>query len=483
MGATGYLGSLLVPALAEAGHEVSALVRDPAAAAGLAPPTTVHVGDAAERRAVRAALAGVDVAYFLVHSLERDDFADVDRRAATILAEEAAAAGVRQVVYFGGTRPADTRVSAHLASRAEVGDILTAGRAPALALQAAMVIGAGSTSFDLLRTTTRLTPWVPVPRWMRNTSRPVAAADVVHYLLAAAERAHPVRGAFDVSGPEALSYLSLVQRCARVTGLPVRVPVPAPLWSHRLAARLAGVVTAVPSAVAGPLFESLDHDLEPSGRDVTEVLPAPPGGPTSVDNAIRDACPEADAPESAGTSFVDEVVVGSTAEPEEVWRTITGIGGANGWHTIPLVWTFRGALDHLAGGIGLYRGRAPEIAEGDVVDFWTVLHRDDTARRLVLRADMKMPGDTVLEMAVERDGGRTRYRQKITFTPDGLAGRLYWQVQKPVHDLVFATMAHRIARAPAGSSTSGPLAVVDVLRDAASHVVAQLGHPAHAGRE
>jgi uncharacterized protein YbjT (DUF2867 family) len=476
MGATGYLGSLLVPALVEAGHEVGALVRAPAAADGFAPPVTVHVGDATDRRAVRAALAGAEVAYFLVHSLEREDFADVDRRAATVLAEEAAAAGVRQVVYVGGTRPADTRVSEHLASRAEVGDILTAGRVPALALQAAMVIGAGSTSFDLLRTTTRLLPWVPVPRWMRNTSRPVAAGDVLHYLLAAAERARPVRGAFDVSGPESLSYLSLVQRCARVTGLPVRVPVPAPLWSHRLAARLAGVLTAVPSAVAGPLFESLDHDLSPSGRDVTEVLPPPPGGPTSVDNAIRAACPEADDPAVAETPFVDEVVVRSAAEPEEVWRTITGIGGANGWHTIPLVWAVRGALDHLVGGVGLYRGRAPEVAAGDVVDFWTVLHRDDEARELVLRADLKMPGHAVLEMGVDQDGGGTRYHQRITFTPDGQAGRLYWHVQKPVHDLVFATMAHRIARAPDGPSACGPLAVVDVLRDAVAVLV-------HARRE
>ncbi len=361
-------------------------------------------------------------------------------------------------------------MSEHLASRAEVGDILTHGRVPALALQASMIIGRGSASFDLLRTA-RLVPWVPVPRWTRNTSRPVAAADVVHYLLAAADLEHPVRGAFDVSGPEALSYLELIQRYARVTGLRVRLPVPAPVWSHRLAARLAGLVTPIPSSVAGPLFESLDHDLQPTDSDVTTVLPPPPGGPTTVDNAIRAACPPAEVPTTSDTPFVDEVVVTSTAGPDEVWRTVTGLGGPNGWHTIPLVWTFRGALDHLAGGVGLYRGRAPEITDGDVVDSWTVLHRDDTARTLVLRADMRMPGDTVLRMGVEVHGGRTRYRQTITFTPDGQAGRLYWQVQKPLHDIVFATMAHGIARS---SSAEGPRAVAEALRDAASHVVARL---------
>jgi len=464
MGATGYLGSLLVPALVEAGHDVRALVRDPDAPLSVA----VHVGDATDPEAVRAALDGVEVAYFLVHSLDRDDFAEVDRRAATVLAEQAAAAGVRQVVYLGGPRPTADDVSEHLASRAEVGDILTAGAVPALALQASMVIGRGSASFDLL-SAARLSPWVPVPRWMRNTSRPVAVADVVHYLLAAADLERPVRGAFDVSGPEALSYLSLVQRYARVTGLRVRLPVPAPLWSHRVAATLAGLVTPIPSSVAAPLFASLEHDLEPTDRDVTEVLPPPPGGPTTVDNAIRAACPDPEGVATADTPFVDEVVLPSSAEPDEVWRTITGLGGANGWRTIPLVWTVRGALDHLAGGVGLYRGRAPELADGDVVDFWTVVHRDDTARRLVLHADMRMPGDTVLEMAVDEHEGRTRYRQTVTFTPDGLAGRLYWQLQKPLHDLVFTTMAHGIARS---SPSGGP---GEALLDAAHHVAAKLG--------
>ncbi len=473
MGATGYLGSLLVQALVDAGHEVGALVRAPRSADPLPSSVTVHAGDATQAHSVRDALADVEVAYFLVHSMGRDDFADVDRRAATILAAEAAAAGVRQVVYVGGPRPAAAGdVSEHLASRAEVGDILVNGRVPALVLQASMIIGHGSTSFDLLRTSTSLSPWVPVPRWMLNTSRPVAAADVVHHLLTAADLEPPVRGVFDVSGPETLSYLSLVQRYARVTGLRVRLPVPAPLWSHRLAATLVGLVTPIPSSVAGPLFESLDHDLEPTGSDITDALPAPPGGPTTVDNAIRDACQPADPPTAAGTPFVDEVVVASDAGPDRVWRTITGLGGANGWHTIPLVWTFRGALDHLVGGVGLYRGRAPEISDGDVVDSWTVLHRDDSARRLVLRADMRMPGDTTLEMSVEQHEGRTRYRQKITFTPDGQAGRLYWQAQKPLHDLVFTTMAHGIARS---SSSGGPRAVAEALRDAANHVTSRLG--------
>ncbi|MEV6716595.1 DUF2867 domain-containing protein [Lentzea sp. NPDC051208] len=445
MGATGHLGSRLVPELLRHGHQVAVLVRDSAQAAQFATRVMVHAGDATDPHAVREALAGNDIVYFLVHSLDRPDFAGVDAEAAAVLAGAAADAAVRQIVYVGGPRPGSPGVSAHLASRAEVGDVLAAGRVPALVLQASMIIGAGSASFELLRSSARLTPWVPVPSWMRNTSRPVAVADVVHFLVAAADLPEPVGGVFDVPGPERLSYLELVQRCARVLRLPVRLPVPAPFWSHKLAAQVAGLVTPVRAAVAEPLFASLEHDLAADGPLATDVLPAPPGGMTSVDNAIR-AATEPEAEKDGGEVFTEERTVLTEASPEDVWRTVNTLGGKDGWHTIPLVWTVRGAIDHLLGGIGLYRGRAPEVGEGDVVDFWTVVHRDDEARQLVLRADMKMPGRTLLDMRVDREGDRTRYRQKITFTADGLLGQLYWVAQKPLHDVVFAAMARGIVR-------------------------------------
>ncbi|MFD4638251.1 DUF2867 domain-containing protein [Lentzea sp. NPDC058436] len=445
LGATGHLGSLLVPELLARDHEVAVLVRESSQATLFPTNVMVHVGDATDEHAVRKALADKDVVYFLVHSLDRPDFADVDREAAAVLATAAQDADVGQIVYVGGPRPDSPDLSAHLGSRAEVGDVLAAGRVPALVLQASMVVGAGSASFELLRSSARLTPWVPVPSWMHNTSSPVAAADVVHFLVAAANLAEPVDGVFEVPGPERLTYLDLVQRCARVLRLPVRMPVPAPLWSHKLAAQFAGLVTPVPAAVAEPLFASLDHDLAVTGRPATDVLPTPPGGMTSLDNAIR-AATEQRTESSDGEVFTEERTVLTDASPNDVWRTVTELGGDNGWHTIPLVWTVRGALDHLLGGIGLFRGRAPEVGEGDVVDFWTVVHRDDDERRLVLRADMKMPGHTVLDMRVDRFGDRTRYRQKITFTADGLLGQLYWVVQKPLHDVVFATMAHGIVR-------------------------------------
>ncbi|MGZ3145709.1 DUF2867 domain-containing protein [Lentzea chajnantorensis] len=445
MGATGHLGSRLVPELLRHGHDVAVLVRDGTQAARFPTNVLVHVGDATHPHVVGEAVTGCDVVYFLVHSLDRPDFAEVDREAAAVLVTAAADADVRQVVYVGGPRPDSPGLSAHLASRAEVGDVVVAGPVPALVMQASMVIGAGSASFELLRSSARLTPWVPVPSWMHNTSRPVAVHDVVHFLGAAADLPEPVDGVFDVLGPEQLSYLELVQRCARVLRLPVRLPLPAPLWSHKLAAQVAGLVTPVSAAVAEPLFASLDHDLTATSPPVTDVLPAPPGGLTSVDNAIRAATTPVDE-RTDGEVFTEERTVLTDAAPEDVWRTVNALGGKDGWHTIPLVWTVRGAIDHLFGGIGLYRGRAPEVGEGDVVDFWTVVHRDDDARQLVLRADMKMPGHTLLDMRVDRAGDRTRYRQKITFTAEGLLGRLYWVAQKPLHDIVFATMARGIVR-------------------------------------
>ncbi|MFD5823848.1 DUF2867 domain-containing protein [Lentzea sp. NPDC060358] len=366
-----------------------------------------------------------------------------------MLESASADAGVRQVVYVGGPRPDSP--SSHFASRAEVGDVLAAGTVPALVLQASMIIGAGSTSFELLRSTARLTPWVPMPSWMHNASRPIAVGDVVHFLVAAANLAEPVDGVFDLVGPELITYLELVQRCAHVLRLPVRLPVPAPLWSHKLAAQVAGLVTPVSAAVAEPLFDSLDHDLTATGRPATKVLPSPSGGVTSIENAIR-AATTSHSEDTDGEVYSEERTVLTDASPQDVWRTVNSLGGKDGWHTVPLVWTVCGALDHLLGGIGLYR--APEVGAGDVIDFWTVVHRDYEARHLVLRADMKMPGHTELDMRVDREDEQTRYRQKVTFTVDGLLGQLYWMTQKPLHDIVFATMALGIVKASAAHRLS-----------------------------
>ncbi|MEV6638628.1 DUF2867 domain-containing protein [Amycolatopsis sp. NPDC051371] len=445
LGATGFVGTALVDDLTAAGHPVRVLARSPRHR--FPGPVEVTRGDAADPAALKAVMAGADVVFHLVHSLREPDFAGRDRVIAERVVAAAAEAGVRQLVYLGGPRPA-AATSAHLASRSEVAGILLAGPVPALVLQASMILGRGSAGLELLARTARL-PIRPRPRWTARHSRPVALADVRHYLRAAVGVA-PVSGRFDVSGPERISYHDLVRRCGRVLRRPAALAVPAPLWSHQ-AALVAGLTSPVPASVAGPLFSSLDHDLLPADTPAEAVLPPPPGGPTSLDNALRAAlgAPAAATPE--GRAHVGEHTRYTSAGPDAVWDVITHLGGADGRFPPGPAWALRGVLDHALGGVGLYRGRSPRPVPGDVLDFWTVRHRDDTRRELVLGAEMRLPGDAELTLRAEPAGEGTRLRQRVRFTPTGLFGEMYWRVQKPGHDFVFGLLARSIVRA-AGQS-------------------------------
>ncbi|MGW5743633.1 DUF2867 domain-containing protein [Amycolatopsis sp. NPDC003861] len=441
LGATGFVGRALVADLTAAGHPVHVLSRT--AEHGFPHGIGVTLGDAADPRALETACDGADVVFHLVHSLARPDFARRDRVIAQRLAATASAAGVRQLVYLGGPRPAAT-TSPHLASRSEVAGILLDGEVPAIALQASMILGRGSAGVELLSRTARL-PFRPRPRWTARRSRPVALADVRHYLRAAA--GHPsLRGRFDVSGPEAISYDDLVRRCARLLRRPAALALPAPFWSHRAAARIAGLTSPVPAAVAGPLFASLEHDLLPADTPVESVLPPPPGGPTSLDNALRTALgvPVQQAP--AGPAYLEEHTRLAKAAPQRLWQAITALGGDHGRFPPAPAWALRGLLDGLLGGAGAYRGRPDRPVAGDVVDFWTVRRRDDTHRELVLTADMRLPGDAELTLRADPAGSGSLLRQRVRFAPASPLGHAYWHLQKPAHDQVFAWLARSIVR-------------------------------------
>ncbi|MFJ9779130.1 DUF2867 domain-containing protein [Amycolatopsis sp. NPDC101161] len=440
LGATGFAGRALVADLVAAGHPVRVLSRS--AAHHFLEGVDVTVGNAEDPRALAAAVAGADVVFHLVHSLARADFAEQDRVIAERLAAAAAAAGVRQIVYLGGPRPV-TPTSPHLASRSEVADILLGGEVPAIALQASMILGRGSAGVELLSRTARL-PIRPRPRWTARRSRPVALADVRHYLRAAADLA-PLRGRFDVSGPETISYHDLVRRCARVLRRPAALALPSPVWSHEVAARIAGATSPVPTAVAAGLFASLEHDLLPVDVPVETVLPPPAAGATSLDNALRTALGVPIPAAPGGRSYRQENAESSAAAPERLWRAITRLGGGR-FPPAP-AWALRGLLDQALGGAGLYRGRPDRPATGDVIDFWTVRHRDDARRELVLTADMRLPGDAELTLRAEPAGTGSLLRQRVRFTPAGRLGDAYWHLQKPAHDLVFGWLARSIARA------------------------------------
>ena len=384
-----------------------------------------------------------DIVFHLIHSMGERDFAKHDRLVAENLAAAAAEAGVRQIVYLSGPRPTGP-TSPHLASRSEVADILLAGDVPAAILQASLIVGSGSTGIDLLARIARL-PVLPRPMWMRHRSRPVALAEVRHYLRATVDAA-PVRGRLDLSGPELITYHELVRRCARVLRGPVPVMLPALLWSHGLAARATELLTPLPKGVAAPLFASLDHDLLPVDSPADEVLPRPPHGPTTLDNALREAlcAPLQPLADGRASHHGQRTTLHTPATADRVWQAIVGLGRDQQPFAPAAAWALRGLLDQLIGGSGLYRGRPEHLSPGDIVDFWTVRSRDDERRELVLTADMHLPGTAELTLRADPAANGTSLDQTVRFTPAGLLGDAYWYLQKPLHDLVFARLARSV---------------------------------------
>ncbi len=437
IGATGYVGSRLVPRLLDDGHAVRCLVRDPAKLARRPWAGQVEAvrGDMAVPSSVGAACAGVDAVFYLVHAMDGPDFVERDRRAATILA--AAAADARRVVYLGGLQPAGPRNSAHLASRREVGEILLAGRAPTAVLQAGIVIGAGSASFEMIRTLAGSGPVLVLPDRAWNNTQPIGIDDVLHHLTACLALPPEVNATFDVGGPDVLTFGELVAGCAVATGQPRPVLVPVPVSAPRLTARALGAVLPVDRHLAGPLLESMEHELVCRG---TPPAGPPPGGPTPYAEAVRRALAERGTP-----PLVGEHVEAVAAPAAVLWDVITGLGGDTGWYTVPGAWALRGGVDRLLGGVGARRTRPARIEPGAAWDWWRVEEVEPGAR-VLLRAETRLPGTARLELRAEPDGARrSRYVQRVLFTPDGLAGRLYWHAVRPGHNFVFGVMARTVA--------------------------------------
>ncbi|MET9907677.1 SDR family oxidoreductase [Streptomyces sp. NPDC006476] len=480
-GATGYIGGRLVPELLAAGHRVRCLARSPGKLRDHPWAGRVEVvrGDVTDADSIAAALRGVDVAYYLVHALGTgEDFEETDRRAARLFGEAARAAGVRRIVYLGGLTPsgvAEQELSPHLRSRAEVGRILLDSGVPTTVLRAAVVIGSGSASFEMLRYLTERLPVMITPSWVRTRIQPVAVRDVLSQLVGSARMPADVNRAFDIGGPDVLTYRDMMLRYAAVAGLPRRIIVPLPVLTPGLSSHWVGLVTPVPAGIARPLTESLRHEVVCHERDIVRYVPDPPGHPIGFDDAVRLALqrvrearvatrwssasvpgapsdPLPTDPDWAGGSlYSDEREVLVDGSPEALWRVIEGIGGDNGWYSFPLAWAVRGRLDRLVGGVGLRRGRrdAARLRAGDSLDFWRV-EEIEPGRLLRLRAEMRLPGLAWLEMhAGTCPDGRTRYLQRALFHPHGLLGHAYWWSVSPFHAVVFGGMARNIALAAA----------------------------------
>jgi uncharacterized protein YbjT (DUF2867 family) len=475
-GATGYIGGRLVPELLAAGHRVRVLTRSPEKLRDhpWAGQVEIARGDAMDGPAVTAACTGADVVYYLIHSLGTGaEFEETDRRTAEVMARSVREARVGRLVYLGGLEPDDEQLSPHLRSRAEVAEVLLGSGVPTVVLRAAVVLGSGSASFEMLRHLTERLPVMVTPRWVHSRIQPIAIRDVLRYLVGCADLPPEVHRSFDIGGPDVMDYAEMMRRYAEVAKLPRRRILPVPFFTPSLSSHWVGLITPVPASIARPLVESLRNTVVVGEHDIARYVPDPPEGlvgfedavslaiqrikdhevatrwtSASVPGAPSDPLPT-DPDWSGGSLYLDERTRETTASPEALWRVVEGIGGETGWYSFPLAWEVRGLLDRAVGGVGLRRGRRhpTDLYVGDALDFWRVEELDE-GRLLRLRAEMRVPGLAWLEFHVERgDPGATRLRQKATFHPRGLAGHAYWWSVAPFHGFVFGSMIRNICRA------------------------------------
>jgi uncharacterized protein YbjT (DUF2867 family) len=490
IGATGYIGGRLVPELLGRGHVVRCGARTPAKLDGRPWRGDVEVAqvDVGDRATLERAMEGMDVVIHLVHSMDGErDFARRDREAAAHVRDAAANQGVQRIVYLGGLGDEDDSLSAHLASRHEVGRILADGPVPVTELRAAIIIGSGSASFEMLRHLTEVLPVMVTPRWVHTRCQPIAIRDVLYHLCQVLDVPETAGRVLEIGGPDVLTYRELMQLYARVAGLRQRVVVPVPVLTPRLSSLWVGLVTPLPTGLARPLVNSLVNEVVVRDDTAERLLPrkavtmeealslalvriqdldvattwASAGGSwrglaaaatdaERPDGEVRPEDPQPADPEWAGgTVLTDRRRVVSDAPPDALFDAVCAIGGRQGYHSPKLLWELRGLLDKVMGGIGLRRGRRhpTDLSVGEVVDFWRV-EAIERPTLLRLRAEMKVPGEAWLEFRIRPHprGDGSLLEQLARFHPRGLWGRLYWTVLVPFHGLIFPRMARRLAR-------------------------------------
>jgi uncharacterized protein YbjT (DUF2867 family) len=468
-GASGYIGGRLVPALLEAGHEVRCLARDPKKLAY--DPWRDHVevvqGDVLDPDSLGPAMEKCDAAYYLVHSMDGGGgFRERDRQAAVNFRDAAAAARLNRIVYLGGLGRGE-ELSEHLASRQEVGTTLADGPTPVTEIRAAVIIGSGSVSFEMMRYLTEVLPVMVTPKWVRTRCQPIAIRNVIEILVGALGTADEEDHVWEVGGPDQYSYEDMMRIYAEEAGLRRRLIIPVPLLSPQLSRHWIGLVTPLPVGVAKPLVNSLRNEVTVADNSIAENLSSTlipfrdavrSALRRSIDFDVATRWSDAAAapaeaqptdPEWAGgTLNVDTQRVSSTAPPEDVFWAFSRIGGDVGYYTFNWAWKLRGMLDKAVGGVGLRRGRRhpEELRPGEALDFWRVA-AVEPGRRLQLWAEMKLPGKAWLEFTAEPRGEGTELHQTAYFLPRGLFGRLYWLVLVPFHVLIFKRMAQQIVRA------------------------------------
>jgi len=403
-------------------------------------------------------MRGCAAAYYLVHSMiaAGSDYRLRDRQLAAAFARAAAAAGVHRIIYLGGLGEMGEGLSEHLTSRREVEAALASTNVPVTVLRAAMIIGSGSASFEILRYLVERLPIMVTPRWVKTESQPIAVRDVLDYLVACLKNAETTGRTLDIGGPDIVTYRELMDMMSDALGLRRRLILPVPVLTPRLGSLWIHLVTPISHRVARPLAEGLRNRVVCRNDDAVRLMPnerfpvraaiaAALGrrAQGDVETAWSDAGPIPGDPDWAGGRvFVDRRCVEVAAPSDVVFSTICRIGGKNGYFAADWLWRLRGALDRLVGGPGLRRGRRhpDKVAFGEAVDFWRVTGFEER-RRLELRAEMRLPGEATLtfEVAPTTHTGCT-LTQTARFKPRGLAGLAYWYAVVPLHRIVFHGM-------------------------------------------
>lgn len=467
LGATGYVGRRLVPVLSARGHTVRCFVRDSAKL-----PSSewrgveIVRGDVLRAETLPPAMRGIDIALYLVHSMGSGEasFAELDRQAAQSVGAAAAEAGVRRLVYLGGLGKREGQESIHLQSRHEVAAILRESGIPLTEFRAAVIVGAGSTSFEMVHHLVNRLPVMICPRWLVTRTQPIALPDVLRYLADSVDRKETAGQTIDIGGPDVLSYRSMMLTVARVLKLR-RLLIQVPVLTPRLSSYWVNLVTPIHAETARALIEGVRSDTVCENRLAEELFDfTPMTYEEAVFRALKNVRPrdgktaqtlvtaelEQDHIEPSHL-LTDVREVACPVSAERLYATVSSIGGATGWFYGNWLWRIRGKIDEWLGGVGLRPGRvvSDPITPGDTIDFWKV-ERVVAGRLLLLHAEMIVWGQAWLEFEVESTAGGSRLRQTARYYPKGLGGLLYWWLTFPIHFFVFRGMARNVCRAAEG---------------------------------
>lgn len=466
-GASGYIGGRLLPSLEERGYRLRCLARHPDILRQKVSSTTeVVAGDVLDRQSLDNAMRGVDVAYYMVHSMgSHGSFEERDRQAARNFSEAAKAAGVKSIIYVGGLGRDEEELSTHLRSRHEVGDILRQSGLPVCEFRASAVIGSGSASFELVRALVERLPVMLTPKWVKGKAQPIGIDDLLDYLMEALRIPTTQYRVYEVGGADQVSYADMMRAYGRQRGLkPLIIPVP--VLTPWLSALWLGLVTPLYARIGRAIIESIVHVTVVRDNAALTTFSVRPMG---IDEAIRralaneethfsktrwsDAISSSGRPQSwggvrFGTRMVDSRTLTVEARPEVVFRCIERIGGDHGWYACDWLWRMRGFIDLLQGGAGMRRGRSSSttLRIGDTVDSFRV-EAIEPNRLLRLKSEMNLPGRAWLEFEVTETGSSTKIRQTAIFDPVGLTGQIYWYSLYVPHEFVFGGMLQGIARA------------------------------------